>query len=220
MNFQSFGVTFGMKVAIVAIVGSGLSAIAPMSSAQAAAITAGQTITFNGDARLLNENDAIATLDFLPNYSSSPDGQARAGSTSDIGANSQFQIQDLNLTKIATGWQYLNAAGLDWFNLAGVTYKLTSFDLWKTASGGFEAAIDGMFSPGNLVTDNGAFSSQKRFATFKGTTFSAELTAGSGRSGGVDDGTLTPVPTPALLPGLIGLGATIVRKRRTSAIAA
>jgi hypothetical protein len=218
MNFQSFGVTVGMKVAIVAIVGSGLSAIAPMSSAQAAAITAGQTITFNGDARLLNENDAIATLDFLPNYSSSPDGQARAGATSDVGANSQFQIQDLNLTKIATGWQYLNAAGMDWFNLAGVTYKLTSFDLWKTASGGFEAAIDGWFSPDNLTTDDGAFSSQKRFASLKGTTFSADLIAGGAT--GVDDGTLTPVPTPALLPGLIGLGATIVRKRRNNTVAA
>jgi hypothetical protein len=211
MNFQSFGVILGIKVAIVAIVGSGLSAIAPMS-AQAAAITAGQTITFNGDAQLRNADVAIgsiATLDFLPNDSGSLDGRARAGDTSDIGANNQFQIQDLTLTKVATGWQYFNATGLDWFNLAGVTYKLTSFDLWQTASGGFEAAIDGMFSPDNLVTDNGAFSSQKRFASLKGTTFSAELTAGD-----------VAVPTPALLPGLIGLGATIVRKRRTNPIAA
>jgi hypothetical protein len=220
MNFQSFGVTVGMKVAIVAIVGSGLSAIAPMSSAQAAAITAGQTITFNGDARLMNENGAIgsiALLDFLPDDTGLPDGRARGGDTSDIGANTQFQIKDLNLTKIATGWQYLNATGMDWFNLAGVTYKLTSFDLWRTASGGFEAAIDGMFSPDNLTTDNGAFSSQRRFATFKGTTFSAELTAGTTRGGGIDD---TAVPTPALLPGLMGLGATIVRKRRNNTVAA
>jgi hypothetical protein len=214
MNFNAFGIKATMTAALVA----GTMAIGSMP-AQAAIMT-GQSITFTGDARLLDLGTSTVTLDFLTvpvtpaDTTATPGGQARAGVSSDIAPTAQFPIQDL-LLNLVTGttnnWKYENAAGLSWFTLSGTTYNLTKFDLIKTASNGFEAVIDGWFSPESLTTDYGAFSSQRRMATFNGTTFSAELTAGEAR---------TSIPTPALLQGLIGLGATAWRKRQSKSVAA
>jgi hypothetical protein len=214
MNFNAFGIKVTMAAALVA----GVTVIGSMS-AQAAIIT-GQSITFTGDARLLDLSTPTITLDFLTvpvtaaDTTATPGGQARAGVSSDIAPTSQFPIQDLVLglvTGTTNNWKYENSTGLSWFTLSGTTYNLTKFDLFKTASNGFEAVIDGWFSPESLTTDYGSLSSQRRMATFDGTTFSAELTAGGARNS---------VPTPALLPGLVGLGAAAWRKRQSKLVAA
>jgi hypothetical protein len=213
MNFQSFGVMIGMKMAIVTVLGGGLSAIASMP-AQASSI-AGKTFAFHGSASLLSETDATTVLDFLPSYyAPTNDGQASVAFSSEIGAyQQQFMLKDIPLVKTLTGWS-LTGGNLAWITDPGlVTYTLTAFNLSKTVTG-FEAMIDGIFSPENLGTVDGYFSSQKKLATIKGTSFSADFMA---MDKAIDQ---IAVPTPALLPGLIGLGATIVRKRRNHTIAA
>jgi hypothetical protein len=201
MNFNAFGIKATMTAAVVA----GVMTIGSMS-AQAALVT-GDLVSFTGDVRLVSPTntlltaaDTTALLDFLPNATGSSDGQARMGVTSSLAPTAQFQIKDLTLTKVGAFWQYINPLGFDWFSAGGSTYKLTSFKL----DAFYDAAIEGVFTPDNLPSVDGLFTSQPRMATLRGTVFSSDFEVGKGQ----------PIPTPALLPGLIGLGATIVRKKR------
>jgi hypothetical protein len=204
MNFYTFGIKATMTAAVVA----GTMAIAQMP-AQAASI-AGKTFSFYGSASLLSEKDATTKLDFLPSYyAPSNAGQAAVAFSSEVGEyQQQFILKDIPLLKTVTGWS-LATPSLNWIADVGLPfqYTLTAFNLTKTTNG-FEAMIDGIFSPDNLGTVDGYFSSQKKLATLRGTSFSADLTATTLPVGS------TPVPTPALLPGLLGLGASIVRKKR------
>jgi hypothetical protein len=214
MNFNAFGIKATMTAAVLA----GVMAIGQMP-AQAASI-AGKTFSFYGSARLLSETDATTTLDFIPSYyAPNNDGQAEvsyASAQQGLGAYSQmFQIKDIPLAKTLTGWS-LTGGPLTWIDISqnlGFGYILNAFNMTKTANNSFEAMIDGLFTPENLGTIDGSFSSQKRLATLIGTSFSAEMTAANGPVGS------TPVPTPALLPGLLGLGATAWRKRQSKSIA-
>ncbi len=206
MNFTAFGLKVTMTAALVA----GLTTIASMPAQ--AAIMSGQRITFTGDARLLDETALDTVLDFLPNNAGGDKGLARAGITSDIAPTSQFDIQDIKLKKTSsTTWifdGYKDASKMNWFELAGTKYSLTAFNLTKvTGTDDFLASIQGLFDAG-LPTQKGSFSSQEDLS-LDGTTFSAQLRAGS-----------ATIPTPALLPGLIGLGAAAWRKRQLKAIAA
>jgi hypothetical protein len=210
MTFQSFGIRVTITAALVAVA----TTIAQMP-AQAASI-AGKTFSFYGSARLLSETDATTTLDFIPSYYlPNNDGQVAVSYSSSqqgLGAyQQQFQIKDVPLIKTMAGWS-LTGGPLTWIDVnqgLGFGYVLNAFNMTKTANNSFEAMIDGMFTPENLGTIDGSFSSQKRLATLIGTSFSAEMTAA--------DGPGTNVPTPALLPGILGLGATIARKRRLAA---
>ncbi|NJM47020.1 MAG: PTPA-CTERM sorting domain-containing protein [Alkalinema sp. RU_4_3] len=196
-----------MKTVVgIAIVGAMTLAALP---AEAASI-AGKTFSFYGSAKLLSDTAATTTLDFLPSYSNpNADGQASVAQVSEIGSyNQQFTLSDIPLAKTATGWS-LTGGALNWIKAdagLGFQYTLTAFDLTKTLTG-FEAMVDGIFtntSPNEVInTVDGFFSSQKKLASLKGTSFSADLTAGT-----------TSVPTPALLPGLIGLGLSVARKRK------
>jgi hypothetical protein len=211
MNFNAFGLKVTLTVALVA----GMTAIGSMP-AQAASLIAGKTFSFYGSASLLSETDATTKLDFLPSYyAPSNDGQAAVAFSSEVGDyEQQFILKDIPLLKTVTGWS-LATPSLNWIADSGLPfqYTLTAFNLSKT-SNGFEAMIDGIFSPDNLGTVDGYFSSQKKLATLRGTSFSADLTATTSPVG------TTPVPTPALLPGLVGLGAAAWRKRQSKLVAA
>jgi hypothetical protein len=212
MTFQSFGIRVTVTAALVAVA----TTIAQLP-AQAASI-AGKTFSFHGTASLLSETDTTTTLDFLPSFwRPNNDGQASLSyAASEQGVEEwiyarQFQIKDIPLVKTATGWS-LTGGPLTWIDVnqgLGFGYVLNAFNMTKTANNSFEAMIDGIFTPENLGTVDGSFSSQKRLATLIGTSFSAEMTAAGGPG--------TSVPTPALLPGILGLGATIARKRRVAA---
>jgi hypothetical protein len=201
MNFNDFGLKATMTAAVVA----GTMAIGLMPAQ--AALVAGDLVSFTGDVRLVSPTntlltaaDTTALLDFLPNDTGSPEGRARMGATSSLATNDQFQIKDLTLTKVGAFWQYINPLGFDWFSAGGVTYKLTSFKL----DAFYDAAIEGVFTPDNLPSVDGLFTSQPRMATLRGTVFSSDFEVGKGPQ----------IPTPALLPGLIGLGMTAMRKKR------
>ncbi len=206
MNFNAFALKMTMTAALVA----GMTVVGSMP-AQAAIMT-GQKIAFTGDAKLLDETAMNTILDFLPNDAGGSKGRARAGVTSNIAPRTEFDIQDIKLKQTsATSWifdGYVDANVTNWFTLGGVQYSLTAFNLTKvTGTNDFLASIQGLFDAG-LPTQKGSFSSQEDLS-LDGTTFSAQLRAGD-----------ATIPTPALLPGLIGLGASIVRKKRQATIAA
>ncbi len=197
---------------------AGSFAMLPLS-AEAASV-AGKTFSFYGSAQLNNSDVAVggfSTLDF--SQGSNPGlptelGQATIADASEIGTyNQQFALRDLQLVKTsANTWSLdsllgttnpLGGAGLaanTWLNVAttNFSYVLTKFDLIQSANG-FDASIEGVFNPEGLSTQTGNFSSQLRLSSNK-SSFSGDITA---------------VPTPALLPGLIGMGISLVRKRKT-----
>jgi hypothetical protein len=201
-------------VALVA----GMTAIGSMP-AQAASIS-GKNFSMEGSAVLKNSGGNWL-LDFLPDqYAASGDGRARVGSTSEIAEvplGTEFYIRDLNLTQSGSTWSFMG--NLPWFNVNGVAFTLEKFLMTSTTLGGYQASLEGIFQTADetFSTDYGYFGSSKRLSStfgLNGTTFQADLTAGTVPVGSV------PVPTPALLPGLVGLGAAAWRKRQSKLVAA
>jgi hypothetical protein len=210
---QSF-LAFQIGLTVVA------SSVAMLPLQAEAASVAGKTFSFYGSAQLQNAGAGTGGFSVL-DFSQGGDpgvpvglGQASIAEASDIGNyNQQFTIRDLQLTKtgaktwtLATLLGDLNQLGgglatNTWFNTANISYALTGFDLKQADDGDFDAVISGIFSPDGLGTQDGTFSSQFRLSSKK-TSYSADITA---------------VPTPMLLPGLIGMGISLVRKRRTQA---
>jgi hypothetical protein len=232
MNFNAFGLKVTLTVALVA----GMTAIAQMP-AQASSLIAGKTFSFHGTAHLVENADNTATLDFLPNLDvtdTAKNGQASVAylpssppvplgtiNPNQIGTYAQkFLLKDIPLLKTATGWS-LAGSSLNWINDASLTqYTLTKFNLAKTlnAAGdlnGFSAAMGGFFTEGssNFASVKGFFSSQPDLL-IEGDSFSASLKVAAAPTGD------TPIPTPALLPGLVGLGAAAWRKRQSKLVAA
>lgn len=82
-----------------------------------------------------------------------------------------------------------------------VTFNLTEF-IFDSTTGGTSSLKGDFFVDGQFAAEGmGRFTSQLDLAN--PTTFSLSITA-------------QPVPTPALLPGLLGFGATLMRKRKQS----
>jgi hypothetical protein len=205
-----------MTAALVA----GTMAIASMP-AQAASLIAGKNFSMEGSATLKEVVADQWVLDFLPDqFAGSGDGRARVGSTSKIAQSpmgKEFYLKDLNLTKSASNWSFVGS--LPWFSVNNVSFTLEKFVMTTTSLGGYQALIEGFFQEDSafmgdkIPTVSGYFGSSPEllsaeFPEFEldGTTFQANMKTAR-------------VPTPALLPGLIGLGASIVRKKR-QAIAA
>jgi len=135
---------------------------------------------------------------------------ARENSPTPVGA-----IQDLTL-QLVSGTQYRLAAPVTTFlsgidlkdtpgapGLANIAFTLTHFN-YNASTG------DAGYVLGYFTTNAGDYLRWARG------TFTSSLNATSNNR--VDyDLSLTAVPTPALLPGLIGLGMGVVRKRKQAA---
>lgn len=197
------------------------AAIVVVAPAQAASIS-GETLGLGGTARLESPSVAIGSNSRL-NFSSFSDTTLGTigipfGSGNIFGAaGTAITVQDLDLKKTGTDtWELASMTSIvDW--LTGmdnsVSFDLVSFNLERTISlvtgtTAFEADIAGIFRPSNL-DGTGGFTAQGRLA-FKpgvsspsGSTFSADITAGE------------EIPTPALLPGLVGMGVAALRKRKS-----
>lgn len=187
--------------------GATTAAVVIAAPAQAASI-GGETLLFGGVARLENEgvvNGGFSQLDFRP-YDNSP--AQGIGTILDSFTNfgsGNFKIGDLNLQKTgATTWALASGPVTDWLTELdnGVEFTLSSFNLEKDTDDSFDATIEGLFTPANL-DGTGAFSAQGGLSFSPGTSFSANITAGQ------------EVPTPALLPGLLGVGIAALRKRKS-----
>ena len=195
-------------------------------AAIAATLVAGGVVTmapahagdlkFSGTARLKNAGVALAgtsVLDFaafngaLNSVSvGTGTGTVAFGSDAIFGAG-PFTLKDLALKKLtsdptSTTWQLVNPVASFITGLAGgATYNLSTFNLTRVLAGSspvFSADYTGVFNNvpggiGTLVSGN--------LALNNGISFSSTVTG-------------PPIPTPALLPGLMGLGVAALRKRK------
>jgi hypothetical protein len=202
MNLKSIGLGAAALATTVSV-----GAIAP--SAEAALIRNGNTLTFKGDVNITKVGDNFA-FDFAPfanivdvgATSSSPfvaPGSAKIASFAAPGSAlglptapipsflSQIQLTDGSFASF-------NLESLNFSTFTSGTNRFFDFDL----TGKFITAL------GQEIPAFGGFTTQVKQASLLsgiavGSTYSGDLTA---------------VPTPALLPGLLGMGAAALRKKR------
>lgn len=184
------------------------SAVVVSAPAQAASI-AGQTLSFTGSVRLETPGADTSLL----NFSSFGDTNFGTATVADASADvfglggATFGVTDLMLTNTsATTWELATGPVTNWLSglSNGLGFTLEQFVLENVnVSAGpatvplYVAFVSGFFTPSGL-DGSGSLTSQGRLVLGSGSSFSADITA---------------VPTPALLPGLLGLGAMALRKR-------
>jgi hypothetical protein len=212
INMRTFGLKMIAGVAIaVTSVGTTLS-----NPAQAASINAGSILNISnvagGGIKYVNDISTGSSIE-LDVFGPSNGNRVIIGASTGtfVGATSNptpaTTLKNLTLSLVsgsATKYKlaspvtnYLN--GLDVSGGPGtgndVQFDLTSF-LYDTVTG--DALVQGFFKYGpNTIAGAGRFTSQLDIA--RPSSFSMSITA---------------VPTPALLPGIIGLGLGALRKRR------
>jgi hypothetical protein len=203
MNLKSIGLGAAALATAVSV-----SAMAP--SAEAASIKNGDTLTFKGDVSITKVGDNFA-FDFAP-----------FANIVDVGASSD--TPPFVAPSSATITSFAAPGGALGLPIAPLTPFLSQIEL-----------TDGTFASFNLDSLNfsTAFVNQDQFFNFDlagkfVTALGKEIPAFGGFTtqvqhssllGGTAVGTtysgdLTAVPTPALLPGLVGMGAAALRKKR------
>jgi hypothetical protein len=207
MNFKAFG--YQAAVATVAVAG------VAMATSPAQAFSFGDELNLAGESRL-EVTGSTATLNFddniffgLVNYTNNV-GKAVVGASSAaaFGPGSAVTVKDLTLQQVGSNW-VLASPVTNFLSLTnGIKYSLNSFAL-KQVSGGsvpsFEANFSGVFTP--FAVGNGLFTTQGKFTfnpptSLNGSTYSASINV---------------IPTPAMLPGVIGMGLAALRKRKSQA---
>ena len=167
-------------------------------------------LEFGGTARVKQANVAIGAnsiFDFSGfdggTFVGTGTGTVLVGSDPIFGVvGSSITLQDFQIQKTsATTWTLLAPVTNFIMGLAsGTTYTLNTFNLTRGSVGPFPvfaADYTGVFNnnlPGGI-----------------GTLFSGNLALSNGAG---FSSTVTPIPTPALLPGLMGLGVAALRKRK------
>ena len=174
------------------------------SPVQAAAIAPGSSLDFGGVVEAQPNNNAPIKLVFT-SYGANAlrTTIAPSGTGSFAGVSGEAPIQNLSLT--ALGGTLFSSGPVANFitNIgAGISFDLTNF-IYNNADG--SATFNGFFKSGadSIAANGGLFTSQ--LAVKNPTTYSASIAA---------------IPTPALLPGLIGLGMGMIRKRKKEMAAA
>jgi hypothetical protein len=158
-----------------------------------------------GDSGLLNFDDNVGTG---INYATAT-GKGEVGSSASpvFVPGSTVFLKDLSLTNTGVDQWSLVGDVDDFlsFDSTSIKYSLTSFVLAKVFDGiipVWVANFDGFFTDGATFSGVGVFSTQGNFVATsqfpRGTTYS---------------GTVVAVPTPALLPGLLGLGVAALRRK-------
>jgi hypothetical protein len=191
MNFKSF--TLKAAIAATVLTGSTL-AVAP-----AEALVVGDKIYFGGFADFTETSidfylKDTNTLDGFPANNGSP-GEISitsvigTGPWNDLGTSSVQQIADLPVFTSINNFLFFG-------NNNPFNFRLTSFSHIENNAGLLTYEFTGLFADGTDAT--GTLSAEVA-AGFGG--YSAEIIAGE------------KIPTPALLPGLIGMGAAVLRKR-------
>jgi len=210
MNFKSLGFKAAIATAVVA------TSAAAMAPAQAASLRGG--IAFSGGATVPNFFGSGGTINFMPGTVNNASGDF----TSLALAKSAVEVSDLVLSNPGVVSSPISGTKQRVFDGSGLTINFASLN---------GSALSFVADPSKYIgtrTATGLFSIAAG-GNFLGTFFNNGQTLGAGhlnasRSGTVKtDGsyqftlTATPVPTPALLPGLLALGAGVVRKRKSEA---
>ena len=215
MNFKSIGL-------------AGLAAATFMTAAPAnASSIANSKLAFGGGGRFTT---STGRLDFSPlvgaaNFSipgigtkikGKDFGRARIEDTSkgyfDNREGEQFRIKDLSFTTVTPGtWTLAGGPISEFFKFKdGVTFTLNSFNLEEILNKKGKKVISGDYTGVFLDKGNqflgldGLFSSQNDFILTK-----------SALGGDSYSSSIKSIPSPALIPGLLGLGIAALRKRKS-----
>ena len=203
MNLKS--IVTGAAIAATLVAG-GVATTAPAHAGD---------LKFGGTARVKQANVAIGANSIFDFSGFNPGifvgtgtGTVLLGSDPIFGvAGSSITLKDFQIQKTsATTWTLLAPVNNFITGLAGATtYTLNSFSLTRGSVGPltvFAAAYTGVFNnlPGGI-----------------GLVSSGDLAIAGGAGAGFNStvtGPATAIPTPALLPGLLGLGVAALRKRK------
>jgi hypothetical protein len=197
MNFKSFGLKTAVATAV--IVGSSI-AISPAQAATFGSVSFGG---FNGLTSVKSTSVDFTTGNFTINSGSGTFANYVGGTATikDFATNATSILSFIKLAK--TGF-------------SDITFDLTAFldpqyveigNELKTKPksdnlGQFTARLSGFFQPGSVEAD----SAISALATIKQTA-NNDVTL-------ITLKTAESIPTPALLPGLLALGASVLRKRK------
>ncbi|PSB22011.1 hypothetical protein C7B65_00935 [Phormidesmis priestleyi ULC007] len=192
---------FGAAATAIALSAATVSA----SPAQALSITPGSVLSISGNVQANPNNTAPTQFEFSSvagNLLKTTIGASSNGSFAGLGGT-EPSIQ--NLTLSALGGNLFSSAPVTNFitNIGGgISFDLTKFIYNNSTS---SATFEGFFRSGadSIAAKGGLFTSQ--LTNFNPATYSASIVA---------------IPTPALLPGLIGLGMGMLRKRKKEMAAA
>jgi hypothetical protein len=224
-----------VKASVVAVVAASASVVAQTQSAQAFTIASGSVLSVNsGSGGLQLPGTNVDTLvDFYgasgPNGSANGTGivtsNASSGSFASLTGNS-VSVSDLtegSFSSIAQGFgaQFLQISNGAPGPVGDIFFFLTGFP-----PGGVDFVYGGRNTLGVFAEFAGQFLNADGAILGEGLA-TATLTAGSTALSGpwnlsivaTNPDTTTPVPTPALLPGIFALGATAIRKRKQQAAA-
>jgi hypothetical protein len=179
--------------------GAAIAATVVSASIVVSAPAQAASLNLAGSGRL-EIGGTTSTLNFAP-FISSPGGTAI-----DVSTFTTVPILDVLLNNTgANTWSLAGSVPNFLIGSALGDFTLTQFDLVRTPNANplltqFDAIVAGIFSNGSLGI--GTFSTESNsFIGAGGSAYSLNLTS-------------TPVPTPALLPGLVGLGVAALRKRK------
>jgi hypothetical protein len=181
--------------------GAAIAATVVTASVVASAPAQAMSIDYSSStlAKLTNLGSGNFLLDFAP----SPNVTLVSSPSPAFGTNGgSLSFADLSLTG-TSGGPWIGGPLNDFitgFGAAG-NFDLTSFTLTQTIFNGtpfFLGNFAGIFD-GTNVAATGTFDTSGLAFLTTGKTFSGEI---------------IPVPTPALLPGLVGLGVAALRKRK------
>jgi len=173
------------------------------SPAQALSITPGSALDLSGKVKALPSNTAPAQFNFSSFFGAGTTLISDTSTGSFAGPDRSGSIQNLSLT--ALGGSFFHSGPVTNFitNIGGgISFDLKEFiyDNSKSSAtfeGVFRSGTDSIFAKGGLFTT--------QLTQKNPTTYSASIAA---------------IPTPALLPGLIGLGMGVLRKRKKEMAAA
>ncbi len=203
---------FGAAATAIALSAATISA----SPAQAFDITPGSILSFVGSVKVSPDVNNPSLLTF-----SSVTGDANkitivedssTGSFAGLGGTTA-SIKALSLSLVSPGGSIFKGGPIANFITGigtgsdAISFDLTEFLFNKTNA---DATFNGIFRRGtsSILAEGGTFTSQlndKKNLKFKTSSFSGDVAA---------------IPTPALLPGLIGLGMGVLRKRKKEMAAA
>jgi hypothetical protein len=212
---MSFQTTFPSALVATAVVSASILASAP---AEAANIAVGSTIQFSNIRRVLvsfEETDTTGKLNFdsrtVPFIGTVQPIAIDSGTGSFETFDLFARILDVPLENKGGGLfslsapvdNFLSFINLPpiWSGFNDVQFTLTKFDFNRNI--GRTTALEGFFiRDGHKTPGVGAFSSQ--LTEFEPSTWSMSIEA---------------VPTPALLPGLIGMGVAALRRKKDEEVA-
>ena len=198
MNFKSIGIKTA-TLAVGAVVAS--TAVSP---AQAAGIRG--TLNFTEVGGPLVNSVSATNVDFNNSFGISKVDGSSSGSFASLVGKKITILNDINVANFPGNLDFLS---VDSGPLFVLTDLLDAEFRQRDGRGTFEANVRGFFTDG---TSSMPVSSRSFFI--------AVNTVGGGNNRDNIDFSIETVPTPALLPGLIGMGVAALRKRKSEELAA